>query len=160
MTGLSDAQARRVLSTFGYVDELLRSVEHLANPDRSPFERPVPDLAPEEARLLLTRTEQLRRRMLEALHELGLEPPPHRGSARWSIQTALRFASIELDKLDAAGLRGYGSVNPETGDLLGALTARLATLARSAAAAVADRDARDLEGRAPEPDRGDPGAVS
>lgn len=138
MSRLSEAQARRVLSTFGYVDELLREVEHLAREDRSPFERQRSDVAPEEARLLLAQAARLRQEMLSTLDRLGLEPPSHKALARWSIQTALRFARIELEQLDADGLRGYGPVDEEAGDLLGAMTRRMAALAREAAAALRD----------------------
>jgi len=146
MAGLNDAQARRLAGTFAYVDELLRTIERLASRERSPFERARPDLQPHEARLLLARTARLRQGMLSTLERLGLEPPPRRGSARWSIQTSLQFAEIELAKLDATSLRAYGSVEPGIGELVGSLTAELAALARDAAAVLAPGEPDGLPG--------------
>ena len=54
MSPLNDNQVRRVLVTFGQVDELLDDVERLARAEPAALGRERPDFAPDEARLMLS----------------------------------------------------------------------------------------------------------
>jgi hypothetical protein len=138
VSGLNDWQARRVLSVFTYVDDLLRTVERLAREeDFSPFERERPDLSEEEADRVLGQVAILRSRMQEALARLDIEGPRRDRSARWRIQTALNVARMELLGLDAAALEGYGPVDRGAGKLLEELASELARLVEQTAEALA-----------------------
>jgi hypothetical protein len=138
VSGLNDWQARRVLSVFTYVDDLLRTVERLAREeDFSPFERERPDLSEEEADRVLGQVAILRSRMQEALARLDIEGPRRDRSARWRIQTALNVARMELLGLDAAALEGYGPVDRGAGELLEELASELARLVEQTAEALA-----------------------
>ena len=140
MGALNESQVRRVQSTFWYVDDLLKSVEALTQPDPSPFSRERPDLTGDEARLLLSFVGLARKRMLATLDRLGITRPEQRLSARRSAGTALLFAEISLSELNARALRGFGDVDPEAGQEITALSADLQALMRRGAALLKEQE--------------------
>jgi GTP-binding protein EngB required for normal cell division len=142
--GLNEHQVRRILATFGHVDDLLKSVEALAHPDTSPFSRERPDLSPDEARLLLSFVSGARARMLAALDRLGIPRPEQNLSARRSAGTALLFAQISLSELNAPSLRGYGVLDQEAGDEVTAVAADLETLMRRGMELLREQEAGGL----------------
>jgi len=128
--GLNESQVRRVLSTFTYVDDLLRSVESLTHPDPSPFARERPDLSPDECRLLLSFVSGARSRMIAALDRLEIPRPEQNLSARRSVSTALLFGEISLSELETRSLRGYGAIDEAAGAEVTALAADLQAFMR------------------------------
>ena len=122
MHRLNANQARRVEATFAHVDSLLRQIEQLARDERSAFANERPDLAPDEARLLLALAADIRSQMLVALDRLGAQRPEPRLSARWTAHTDLQYADVALSELTEGAMRGYGAVDSEA-------AATLATLA-------------------------------
>ena len=145
--GLNGSHALHVFSTFQHVDGLLASIEKLARSDLSPLAPERPDVAPDEARLLLASVAAARRRMLEALDRLGIVRPEPSVSARWGIQTAFLFAEVSLSDLDAAGLRGYGAASPAAARELEALASDLTVLMRQGAAIVREVEQGGLKAR-------------
>lgn len=137
---LNENQVRRVLSTFSYVDDLLKSLEALTHPDPSPFARERPDLSQDEARLLVSFISLARTRMLAALDRLGIPRPDQNLSARRSAGVALIFAEDSLSELDARSLRGYGEVDPAAGEEITALSADLQSLMRRGAALLREEE--------------------
>jgi GTP-binding protein EngB required for normal cell division len=127
---LNENQVRRIVSTFTHVDDLLKAVEAVTQPDPSPFARERPDVTPDEARLLLAFVSLARNRMAAALDRLGIPRPERTLSARWSVSTSLTFAEISVSELDPATLRGYGALDPADGQEVTALAADLQNLLR------------------------------
>jgi len=146
MTGLSDAQARHVRTTFVHLDSLLESVEAALRP-ASPFSRVRQDVDATDARLLESYAAAARSRMLAALDRLGVARPEPVVAAHWSIETALQFADIALSELDAGGLRAYGAVDDEAAAEVTALAADLRELLRRAIEVVRADAAGELAGR-------------
>jgi hypothetical protein len=142
--GLNENQVRRILSTLGHVDDLLKSVEALAHPDTSPFSRERPDLSPDEARLLLSLVSGARVRMLAALDRLGIPRPEQNLSARRSASTALLFAQVSLSELNTRSLRGYGSLEQAAGAEVTAAAADLETLMRRGMEVLQEQEAGGL----------------
>lgn len=122
---LNEDQARKVTSTFGYVDQLLRDIERLAHMRTSPFDREVRDISDTEADLLLAFAQRARERMLATLDHLHLARPRATLSARWTALTALRFVDSALSELTTATLRGYGQIEPSAGSEVTAVAAAL-----------------------------------
>lgn len=110
---LNESQRRRVSATFSYVDALLRSVEHLTAGELSPFAPERPDLNPVEVHLVDAVVRGVRDRMLLALDRFGIPRPQANVSARWSLETTLKFAGIACAELNEGTLRGYGALAPE-----------------------------------------------
>jgi len=108
---LNPSQVRWVVSTFTHVDGLLQGIERLVGPRASPFAQERSDITETEAALLRALVIRARDRMLAALDRLGIPRPEGRLSARWSIETTLRFIDISLLELDERSLRGYGPVS-------------------------------------------------
>lgn len=129
---LNTAQARAIRATFTQVSELLDDVAKVARGDLTSFDRTQPDLSPAESRRLTALVSSIRSHMLEALQTLGIPGPEPETSARWSAQTAFLFAKIALSELSAEGIRGYGAVGPEDGDLLAALAGELSGMVERA----------------------------
>jgi GTP-binding protein EngB required for normal cell division len=142
--GLNENHIRRILTTFGYVDDLLRSVDALAHPDGSPFAREHPDLSPDEARLLLSFVSGARARMIAALDRLDIPRPEQSLSARRSVSTALVCGEIALSELEARALRGYGALDPAAGAEITALASDLQSLLRRGAALLREHEAGGL----------------
>ncbi len=140
MGSLNENHVRRILSTFSYVDGLLKSVEALTHPDPSPFARERPNLSQDEARLLLSFVSLARNRMVAALDRLGIPRPEQNLSARRSVSTGLLFAEIALSELDTRSLRGYGAVNPAAGEEITALAADLQALMRRGVALLGEQE--------------------
>jgi len=109
---LNPAQAGRVLATFRTIDALLEAMGSAEAGAASPFDRTVPDLEPDDIRLLESFVASLRHRMLASLDRLGIPRPEPSISARWSIETSLGFAEISINELDGRSLRAYGPVDP------------------------------------------------
>lgn len=126
---LNANQERWVATTFAHVDTLLGAIDRLTMESISPFQRERPDLSPDEGRLLRALTAQLRRRLVEALDVLRLPHPERTQSARWSVGTTLTFVTIALSELTPASLRGYGALDPATGQVVTALAERLKAIA-------------------------------
>jgi GTP-binding protein EngB required for normal cell division len=144
MGSLNENQVRRVLSSFSYVGDLLKSIEALTHPDPSPFARERPDLSQDEARLLLSFVSLAWTRMLAALDRLGIPRPEQSLSARRSVSTALLFAEDALSELDARSLKGFGAVDPAAGEEITALSADLQNLMRRGAALLREEEAGGL----------------
>jgi len=110
---LNPNQVRLVESTFTHVDELLQRIERLVGTRASAFAPERGDITDVEAALLRSMVLRARDRMLAALDRLGIPRPQAKLSARWSIETSLRFIDISLSELNERTLAGYGKVNPE-----------------------------------------------
>jgi hypothetical protein len=144
---LNEAQRRHVVASFAHVDRLLQDIEHLAQPDASPFASERPDLSPDESRLLLSFVRLARGQLLAALDRLGLPRPVPTVSARWSIETALRFAEIALSELQPKTLAAYGALDAEAAADAEALAAELRRIMRRGVALLRDLEPEQLAER-------------
>jgi GTP-binding protein EngB required for normal cell division len=147
MNDLSGPQRRHVIASFGEVERLLQAVERVARASPSPFAMERPDLSPDEARLLLSFVDLARNRMLAAMDRLAIPRPSPNVSARWSIETSLRFAEIALSELTPQSLAGYGTVALEASEELQALAEDLRGLIRRGAALLRGLDPEELRRR-------------
>lgn len=149
MTSLNAARRHRILSTFSHVDDLLQGVDRLAQVRPSAFSREQPDLSETETHLVLSLVETARSRMLKTLDCLGLTRPGPTLSARWSIETALRFMDIALPELTPQTLKGYGAVDAQSvADVAAVASApRDVITARARRGATADPRCRRALGR-------------
>jgi hypothetical protein len=157
-TRLTQPQQRHVAAGLAHVDRLLLAVEQVAQATPSPFARERSDLSPDETRLLLSFVRLARGRMLAALDRLGIARPAPSVSARWSIETSLRFVDIALSELDPKGLAGYGALDSEAAEELRALTDELRSVIRRGGALVRELDPEELGQRVREVP-GPPGQV-
>jgi len=147
VTGLNDSQRRHVASRFGYVDRLLQDVDRLTRDDPSPFAAERADVQDDEARFVRGFVAQARSRMIAALDRLKVPRPRPTTSARWSIETDLRFAAIALGELGAEDLAAYGEVDPAAGAEVGALAADLKEVMSRGVALLHERDPGRLRER-------------
>ena len=134
MNGLNQNQERHVISVFARVDELLADVERHARGEQTPFARERADIDPDASRLLIALARSIRSRMLTTLDTLAIERPRQTQSARWTVQTAFRFADIALSEMDAAHLAGYGAVDRAASDALEAMVAEVRSLVEQGSA--------------------------
>ena len=125
---MNRSQETFVRATFAHVSELLDGIARVAREDLSAFSKERPDLSPYESRMLLSFVGQLRAAMLDGLRQLGVAPPEPTVSARWSAVTALTFIDIALSELRPQALRGYGGLDADNAELMGAVTAELQAL--------------------------------
>ncbi|MEJ2218568.1 MAG: dynamin family protein [Gemmatimonadota bacterium] len=132
-------------AAFAHVNELLETVVRLAREDLSPFSREQADLSPYEARMLLAFVGDLRRQMLEALAHLGIEAPRPSVSGRWSALTTLMFVDSALSDLTPRSLRGYGGLDPATGDAVRAVGDELHARVQEALELLRGEGYADLE---------------
>ena len=144
---LNDNQARRIASTFAYVDSLLREVDRLARDQISSFSREQRDLSDVESRLLLSVVDAVRSRMLATLDHLGLPRPAVNLSARWSITTNLRFIDIALSELTPKTLRGYGEIDGDSAAEVGGVAAELRELVSRGREALRPHEGEQLRER-------------
>lgn len=125
---LNANHARRILSTFAYIDGLLQRIERLAEAQSSEFASEQPDLSETEGRLLLSLVETARHRMLATVDHLGITRPKTNLSARWSAATAFRFIDIALSDLTPQTLRGYGTIDANSAAEVNAVAGELRDL--------------------------------
>jgi len=144
---LNEHQVRRILATFSHVDDLLKQVEALTQPDPSPFGRERPDVSPEEAGLLLAFANVARKRMIAALDRLGIPRPEQTLSARHSVGVSLLYAEIALSELDARSLRGYGAIDAAAAAEVTALASDLQGLMRRGISLLKEQDEGGLVDR-------------
>ena len=144
---LNEFQARHVEATFAQIDRLLAVVEALCKPNASPFAKECADISPEEARFLESFAQQMRSRMIAALHRLGVPRPQAHLSARNSAAVTLRFAQIALADLSASSLRGYGDLDPAAAAEVGALASDIEELIGRAHMLFEERDPAALSAR-------------
>lgn len=149
-TRLNEAQRRRVRSTFARVDELIETALRglAATPERSPpFSREVPDATPLQRKLSEDFAARARELMVQALAQLGVEPPAREVSAVWAARVALRSAQVAAGELGPQDLRGYGTLGEDAarelraaiGPLLGMLEQMESFLAQGAGAELEAR---------------------
>lgn len=107
------------------VDSVLSSIERLADSPDSPFAREACDISVEERKAIQDLVAQLRSGMAGVLAALSIPPARKDMSARWSIESALRVADVSFSDLGGRRLQGYGSLDPETADLVAKLSLEL-----------------------------------
>ena len=134
-----------------HIDSLLQASEATATAD-SPFSKIRPDLGEAEIRALRAAVGWARRRLFAALRGLGLERPAASVSARWSVQTNLRFIEIALADLDEETLAGYGSVSAEIAERVSAAADELRTVIGRIVALLQENDEEWRERLATAPD--------
>jgi GTP-binding protein EngB required for normal cell division len=147
---LNESQARRILSAFVYIDQLLREVARLAHAQGTMHSELAPeqlDLSSTEGRLVGSLVETARRRMLATMHVLGLPRPKADVSARWSVITSLRFVDISLSELTAESLGGYGALDEESAAMVTAVASELRELVARGLALLQPREGEQLRDR-------------
>jgi len=107
------------------VDNVLSTIERLADLSDSPFAREASDLSAEEREAIHDLVAQLRSRMMDVLSALGIPSTKKDMSARWSIESALLVADVSFSDLGGRRLQGYGDLDPVTADLVAKLSIEL-----------------------------------
>ena len=147
---LNESHARRILSTFIYIDQLLHEVERLAHAQGTPHSelaREQLDLSSTEARLVLSLVQTARDRMLVTMDHFGLPRPKADISARWSIMTRFRFVDISLSELTAEAMRGYGAIDDESAAEVTAVVSELRELSARGLALLQPHEGEQLRDR-------------
>lgn len=130
---LSENHKNHILSTFQYIDKLFSDIEQVLSATHSPafFEPYLPDISPGQQADLLEGIAEFRDLMRQILDNLGIDfPQPHVGALR-AVLTAVTFADIALEALNAKHMKGYGAVSREASMEVDELVRNLqATMAR------------------------------
>ena len=111
---LSAPQRNHFLVTLKYADQLLSEVEQILRPTGSEplFPRYASDLSPEEVESIETGIAGFRKQMIEVLQGLGIPLPSNQIGAMHAITTNLDYIEMELENLNARGMRAYGELSP------------------------------------------------
>ena len=132
----NESQASYVIGQLRHLEEMFRSAldELDESRDSGLFVRAKCDVTPAQRQVLQGYLRQLRfliQRFMQAqsLRD-GSEPP----SSLWSFQTMLRFAHIAAEEMRPQYLRGYGTVDPDTGQASEAFVAQVQSLLGKAGA--------------------------
>jgi GTP-binding protein EngB required for normal cell division len=113
--------------TFQHIDSILTEVEQiLADPERhSPFSRYTSDITPAQQRIARDYAARIRATMTKIMTEQAIPfGDPHCGT-RWASLTALLAASISVEDLRPARMRGYGEVSLTGSNLLESIRTEL-----------------------------------
>jgi hypothetical protein len=111
---LSEDQQRHLLVGLQYVDKMLADIERIlaASSARSPFPRYRSPLRPEQRAGVEERIAAIRTRIVRALGEHGIPIRPGDVDAVFAIRSALRFADLAVEELNAKHMRKYGELDP------------------------------------------------
>jgi len=110
---MNENHRRSLLSSFVYIDELLREVERAASSSQSPFSDLISDLQPTQRQVVVDYVQKVREQMMDGLQVFGIQPRAPQVTGSWSIQTSLTFAEISIEDASPSRLRGYGVLSPE-----------------------------------------------
>ena len=126
--GLNDNHKRRLLATFAHIDNLLAEAWQAlaAEEEPSPFRRYRPDLPPEQRPAIGKRLLRLRAAMVRVLADRGIAIPPPPIGVRRYLESALRFAKIDVEELGPESMRGYGPLSAAAAGDLRQVTAQIA----------------------------------
>ncbi len=122
---LNENHRRAILAAFRTIDKLLEDVENARASTASPFSRIFNDLTPTQQQVIGDYVAGIRARMTDALKALATSVKPPGTAASWAIQTALAFAQITVQEIDASRLNGYGPLDEEASVLIERLNADL-----------------------------------
>jgi hypothetical protein len=111
---LSEDQQRHLLVGLQYVDKMLADIERIlaASSTKSPFPRYRTPLRPEQRAFVEERIAAIRARIVRALGEHAVPIRPGDVDAVFAIRSALRFADLAVEELNARHMRRYGELDP------------------------------------------------
>ena len=118
MGGLNDSHHRALRAAFRRIDELLTQIENVVNGEPSPLAGITNDLTPTNRRVATERVARVRRRMVDALDQLGIPAPAPESASSWVIETAATFAELALEEVTSSRLRKYGRLDGEAAQAL------------------------------------------
>lgn len=130
MSPLNASQRRAILSSLGYLDQLLTESLRIVREagGESPFADYIADAVPVQVKVLDDSIRQFRGEVVRVLGDLDIDRPRPRTGALWAARTQLVCAEIALDDLRASRLRGYGSLAQEDAEALDNSVAELRRL--------------------------------
>ncbi len=112
---LNDAQQRHLSISCQHIDrrlceagEILRETE-----SPSPFPRHIPDVTPEQARVIADHMQRIREQLLLALAWEGLKPEPAEIPASHALIVMMAFIDITIEEMKPGPMRGCGAVSEE-----------------------------------------------
>jgi GTP-binding protein EngB required for normal cell division len=147
MSELNENHHRSLRSAFKHIDGLLRDAQAAWAESNSPFATHLPDLTPTQERIVTDYFARIRGQMADACRVLGITLEPPRIAASWSIQTAISFAQIAVAEIAPSRLQGYGSLDPDTVEVLVRLEADVGRTLQRLQAYLAQGLGRDLADR-------------
>lgn len=135
----NESQASYVVGQLRHLEEMFRHALDALDESRDSglFVRARYDVTPAQRQVLQGYLEQLRLLIQRFMQIQSLRDSSEPVSALWSFQTTLRFAHIAAEEIRPQYLRGYGEVDPDTGQASEAFVAQVQTLLRSAGACLA-----------------------
>ena len=127
--GLNENHRRILVIALAHVDGLLREIETAAAAGDSPslFPKYIPDVTPQQRKVIAGHIAVIRAKLVESLDRLGLTPPEPSVRASWGIVTSLDYALVAVEDSAPSRIRGYGEVGPQAATLLESVEADLMT---------------------------------
>jgi GTP-binding protein EngB required for normal cell division len=127
---LNEYHRLRLRVTFQHIDALLTEVEHILvdSVSDSPFNRYDGDTTPIQQKVTHDYVLRIRAAMTRILKEQQIPFGEPQCASRWAANTALLYASVAVDELDPAHLRGYGRISDAGDDFLETTRAELHSL--------------------------------
>jgi hypothetical protein len=115
MAGLNDNQRRYLLSTFRYVDDLLRNAEHIlaTAAEASPLNQYQDDFTPEQRKEVQAFIGRVREAMLRILEDHDIRDDHSPISGNHAVSALFLLASVAVEELTPSHLRGYGQLAAE-----------------------------------------------
>lgn len=114
MGELNDNQKRYTLSVLSGINRHLEAIEELLQTPKLLFEKLHRDISPAESATLEAFTTGLREEILDLVRTFHLQRSQDPLSVRWSVDTHLQFAIVELQELSRSQLSGYGALDDQT----------------------------------------------
>lgn len=145
----NEAQERRLLAGFQYLDKLLQDVEEIliAGASEAAFPKYKNGLSPTQIRTVRDYMTRIRRQVLRVFTDLKIPIPPSPFDSVHSIRVILQFIEIALEECAPHRLAGYGEVPDNlVAPLAGALQ-EMKSIVSQLDSYVAQGIGRDLEGR-------------
>ena len=146
---LNESHRRHVAVSLRHAAELLDDAERIliASRSESPFSKFTSDLAPWQAGVISDQIAAIRRKLVEAGNEMGLDLAGYALDARHAIYVHATFASNDIEEMHARYLRGYGELDPESARRIDALADVLASAIQELERAIKVRPGESIEAR-------------
>ena len=147
--GLNEPQARRLLVSCRYVDQLLSEAEALLNASASKaaFPRYIADISPAQRRTLEDYIARIRAQLARIVAGQGIAAEGQKIPAARAVRAALGAIEIAVEELKPKYMRGYGAVPPAVELELNGIVGELEGLVSRMAQFLGEGPGEDLHAR-------------
>ena len=147
--GLNEPQARRLLVSCRYVDQLLSEIEGLLNASASKaaFPRYIADISPAQRRTLEDYIARIRAQLARILAGQGIAAEGQKIPVGRAVRAALGSIEIAVEELKPKYMRGYGAVPPAVEMELNGIVGELEGLVSRMAQFLGEGPGEDLHAR-------------